>query len=358
MKRLLRSGGAAAAAGVMIAVVGMLAVTGRWPGSSSIQRFAPAGILDLPAERVARIDIVDPGGGALTFDRKGTGWVVDGTAVPATPDTTAIAARIETGLRLLTVSSPVRTLRSSDQDNVDMATFGLDPPRRLVSLTAADSATATVAFGAANPAQTSQYVRVIGRAAVYLMPRHVGAEWDLAADMAHRAAPAVTSSAARSRDAGSPRFLVPVSMARIWSVEIVAGGGLRRFERDDAGDWFLHVGQHVHIGPADAHVADPDRAPVIAAELDAFGQTPVERLIARDPASDELAHYGLARPQTIVLLYARDDSRPVARIDLGDAASDGFTRLALVRETATLVAVPDYAAAHLAKLLKIAGPSS
>src|SRR5689334_4451564 len=103
--------------------------------------------------------------------------VVSGVA-PATPDTTAIAARIETGLRLLTVSSPVRTLRSSDQDNVDMAAFGLDPPRRLVSLTAADSATATVAFGAANPAQTSQYVRVIGRAAVYLMPRHVGAEWD------------------------------------------------------------------------------------------------------------------------------------------------------------------------------------
>src|SRR5690349_11942432 len=80
VKRLLRSGAAAAAAGVMIAVVGMLAVTGRWPGSSSIQRFAPAGILDLPAERVARIDIIDPGGGALTFDRKGTGWVVDGTA--------------------------------------------------------------------------------------------------------------------------------------------------------------------------------------------------------------------------------------------------------------------------------------
>ena len=61
-----------------------------------------------------------------------------------------------------------------------------------------------------------------------------------------------------------------------------------------------------------------------------------------------------------MLLYARDDSRPVARIDLGDAAAagDGFSRPALVRETATLVAVPDYAAAHLARLLKIAEPSS
>jgi hypothetical protein len=283
---------------------------------------------------------------------------MDGGTASATPETAAIAARIEAGLRFLAVSAPVRTLGSGDRNGTDMEAFGLDPPRRLVSLTTAEGASATVAFGAANPAQTSQYVRVVGRPAVYLMPRHVGAEWELAADMAHRAAPATVSSAERKGDAGSPRFLVPVSMARIWSVEIVAGGVLRRFERDGADDWFLHVGQHVHVSPADAHIADPERAPVITAELDAFGQTPVERLIARNPAGDEVARYGLARPQTIVLLYARDDSRPVARIDLGDAASDGFTRPALVRETATLVAVPDYAAAHLAKLLKIAEPSS
>jgi hypothetical protein len=357
MRRLLQVGGAAVAAAVMIAVIGAVAMTGRWPGSSSIQRFVPAGILDLPPERVARVDIVEPGGGTLSFDRRGAGWIADGDAVA--PEIAAIAARINAGLRFLAVSAPARTFGPGDQDGADMAAFGLDPPRRLVSLATAEGTTATVAFGAANPVQTSQYVRVIGRAEVYLLPRYVGAEWEMAADMAHRAAPAVTtSSAERSSGAEPPRFLVPVSMARIWSVEIVVGGVLRRFERDGAGNWFLHVGQHVHAGPADAHVADPNRAPVIAAELDAFGQTPVERLIARNPADDELARHGVVRPQMIVLLYARDDSRPVARIDLGDAAGYGFTRPALVRETAALVAVPEYAAAHLARLLKIAEPSS
>ena len=68
---------------------------------------------------------------------------------------------------------------------------------------------------------------------------------------------------------GQSLFL-PVSMAQVWAVEIVAGGKLTRFERDSAGNWLRHVGQHSHTADASAHVADPAQARIIAAALEIF----------------------------------------------------------------------------------------
>ena len=51
---------------------------------------------------------------------------------------------------------------------------------------------------------------------------------------------------------------------------LVAAGRLTRFERDNAGRWFLHSGQHSHAGSANAHVAE-----MIGARHDQEGDVPV-----------------------------------------------------------------------------------
>jgi len=193
---------------------------------------------------------------------------------------------------------------------------------------------------------------VIGQPNLYLLSRYIGVEWQLALDMANRALPRV-DPAAQSR-----AFLLPVSFAEIWAVEVVENGALTRFERDPAGDWFHHVGQHVHKPGGFVHKADPKFAPLIAAELAGLERASVESVVARHPGDDTLGEYGLEHPSAIMLLYTRDTSTPVARVEFGKPTPDGFARYARVRETDTVVTVPVYAAAHLDKLLKLAGVQS
>jgi hypothetical protein len=83
-----------------------------------------------------------------------------------------------------------------------MVEFGLDPPAYVVSLGAAGR-TDVVDFGALDPAETSQYVRIIGRP--YLLPRHVGEEWQVAADMAKQLSPPDGDAESQESDDGFGR---------------------------------------------------------------------------------------------------------------------------------------------------------
>ena len=265
----------------------------------------------------------------------------------------AIAQHIDNALRMLKVSKPTRTLKPDEYSATDVATFGLDPARMVVRVFASDSKDA-VAFGEATPAQNAQYVRVIGRPNVYLLPYYVGVEWQVALDMFERATPSevLTGKA-------TPRaLLLPVSMAAIWAVEIVEAGVLIRFERDPAGDWFHHFGQHTHGPGGLVHKADPKLAPVIAAELGAVEHIPVESVLARQPKQDLLAQYGLEHPSSIMVLYTRDSLDPVARVAFGNASVDGLDRYARVQETNAVVVVSKRDADHVTKLVQLArGPS-
>ncbi len=91
---------------------------------------------------------------------------------------------------MLNVSSPPRVLKPGDYSAAQVADFGLDPPHLLVSVVANTGKTSSVTFGEPTPAQNAQYVRVIGQPDLYLMPRYVGVEWELAVDMAQRLLPA------------------------------------------------------------------------------------------------------------------------------------------------------------------------
>lgn len=349
--RLLRTVALGIAGIAMIGFLAALAFTGRPPGSD-VGHFDAAGIVPAAPEAVVRVELVQ-GKDRWAFRREGAkAWAFDGRKPSTVPDT--LASHLESGLRFLHVSSPSRSLEPEGYRGASFADFQLDPPATVVSLATGDGVAAVVDFGALNPSGTSQYARMIGRPTLYLLPRYVGSEWQLAADMARRLAPTADTTAVASRSEG---LLLPVSIEQIWAVELVTGGALHRFERDGAGNWFLHVGQHSH-GGGPAHVADPVKAPIIAAALGAFDQTRIEAVAARQPSGDDLDRFGLVHPGVIALMYARDNSTPVARVEIGNMSNDGFARFARLSRDGDVVKIAGYEAERLIRLLKAVGVAS
>ena len=310
--------------------------------------FTSKGLVAIPPSDITRVEI-RTGQDIVAFRRDTGGWTIDGVTgtVPA-----ELASHIDMGLRLAHVSEPAREIAAGELTPGSFAEFGLDPPASVVTLSTASGAVATVNFGVLNPVGTSQYVRLGGAPTVYLMARHVGAEWQVAGDMARRlrgqAEPAVASR-------GTSLFL-PVSMAQVWAVEIVSAGKLTRFERDSAGNWFRHVGQHSHTASSNAHVADPAQARLIATALEAFDATAVEAHVGRADAA-QLVQFGLTFPTVIVLLYARDSSQALARIEFGGSA-DSLDRYARLAPNGDVVTVAEFEVRRLTELLKAVGAGS
>jgi hypothetical protein len=339
-----------AAAALMISLIGAISLTGKWPTSPWLIRpdTDAKGVLALPAALTTRIELGAGDKDVVVLEHPpGGGWAVDGgEAAPA------IAQHIDAALRMLNVSKPLRTLKPGEYTAAQVAEFGLDPPRMRISLFAADGKADTVILGEATPAQNAQYVRVIGRPDLYLLQRYVGVEWQVALDMLERTALQQRPSEAATEPQAR---LLPVSIATISAVEIVENGVLTRFERDPAGDWFHHFGQHVHGPGGLVHKADPQIAPLIAAELAALERVSVEAVIARQPNEDTSAQFGLEHPSSIMVLYTRDSSDPVARLSFGNTAKDGLDRYARVQESEAIVAIPGQATDHIATLLRLAG---
>jgi hypothetical protein len=338
------------AAAAMLAVLAAIALTGAWPKGTSLEQVSAGGIVAPRPAGIARVEVSE-GDTAFRFARAADGvWHGDRAPIPQ-----AVAEHVEAAIHLLHVSAPRRVLGPGEYDAAKLAEFGLDPPRMMITLIGGDGARTSLAFGEATPAANSQYARRIGTPDVVLLSRYVGTEWEIALDMALRTAAPAAEDAARPRPSA---LLLPVSMAEIAVVEILENGALTRFERDPAGEWFHHVGQHVHGPGGLVHKADPKLAPLIAAELAALEQASVEGVVTQHPAAEALAQFGLDHASSIMILYTRDSSRPVARVEFGRTSDDGFARYARVRETDTVVTVPRYSAAHVSRLLQLAGARS
>jgi hypothetical protein len=336
------------AAAFAVALLVAFAVSGHWPEMRSKVAFASEGLLRAAPEDIARVELRS-GPDRVALHRAGSGWLIDGRpdAVPA-----ELAAHLETALRLLHVSKPSREIAAGELTAASFAAFGLDPPVDVAVLETGAGPVATVNFGSLNPAGTSHYVRLSGAPMVYLMGRHVGEEWRVAFDMARRLQ-GQNDMAAASRGAG---LLLPVSMAQVWAVEIVFAGKLTRFERDGAGNWFRHLGQHSHAAGNIAHVADPAQAQIIDAALGPLDAAALEtRVGPADPAG--LARYGLTLPALIVLFYARDSSTPLARLEFGTAA-DSLDRYARLAPDGAVVTVAEFELRRLTELLKAVGEGS
>jgi hypothetical protein len=337
------------AAALLVVLLAAITISGHWPELRQMVLFSGKGLVASAPSDVMQVEI-RAGQESLALRRLAAGWAVDGMTEAAPAE---LAAHIETGLRLLHVSEPAREIAPAELTPASFAEFGLDPPASVVALGAAQGPVATVNFGALNPASTSQYVRIGGSPAVYLMPRHVGNEWQVAADMARRLRAQAEPALAHR---GSSLFL-PVSMAQVWAVEIVTGGKLTRFERDSAGNWFRHVGQHSHAAGTAAHIADPAQARIIAGALEPLDAAAVEARVGRAADAAQLAKFGLAFPPVIVLLYARDNSSEVARVEFG-APADSLDRYARLAPDGEVVTIAEFEVKRLTDLLKAVGAGS
>jgi Domain of unknown function (DUF4340) len=336
------------AAAVLLALLGALVTSGQWPGLRSKVPFTSKGLVAIAPTEIHRVEMRS-GSSSVAFQRRPDGWSIDGVQSSVPPD---LASHLDTALRLLNVSEPAREIRAGELTAGSFAEFGLDPPANVVVLETGAAAVATVNFGALNPAGTSHYVRLGGAPTVYLMPRHVGAEWQVVSDMAGRLGTAADSTVASRRT----NLLLPVSVAQAWAIEIVFAGKLTRFERDGAGTWFRHTGQHSHAAGGNAHVADPAQARIIDAAFDAFDGAAVEtRIGPADPA--RLAQCGLAWPTLLVLFYARDSSAPLARLEFGGTV-DSLDRYARLAPDGAVVTVAEFEVRRLTELLRVVGAGS
>lgn len=353
MSRAYGRYGVAAIAAALLALIGVLAITGKPPESNDIQRFEANGIMAAEPSHIVRVEIrlhED----CIAFRRTdGGAWAFDASGRPVPNE---LASHLDAALRFLHVSTPARILDPSDYRDTRFVDFGLDPPLYLVSLGSAEGSHMVADFGSLNPAGTSQYVRIVGHPTLYLMPRHIGAEWQIAADIAMRISPPARGADqdAATRAVG---LLLPVSVDRLGAMELVTGAKLHRFERDASGNWFLHVGQHVHSANTAAHVADPAQAKIIGAALAAFDRAQIEAVVVRHPSGSELDRYGLSRPAVVALTYARDSSTPLARIEFGGRAGDNFSRYARDAD-GNIVTVAAYEADRLIEMLKAVGAGS
>jgi hypothetical protein len=333
--------------GVLLALLLALAFSGQWPRSPG-KPSSPKGLLALAPGDVERVDMRS-GADTVALRRQANRWTIEGVDGDAPAD---LVARLETALKFLGVSEPSREIAADELAADSFAGFGLDPPSEVVVLKIHSAVAATVNFGTTNPAGTSHYVRLGGAPTVYLMPRHVTEEWRLVFDMARRLqGTAGSSGASRGAD-----LLLPVSMAQVWAVEIVASGKLTRFERDGAGAWFRHVGQHAHTAGGDAHVADPAQARLIDAAFGGFDAAVVEARVVPGDAP-HLAQYGLALPVLIMMFYARDSSTPLARLEFG-APADRLDRYARLAPDGAVLTVAEFEPRRLTELLRAVGAGS
>jgi hypothetical protein len=333
---------------VLLAILLALVLSGHWPELRSKLPSSRKGLVAIATNEIERVDI-RLGADSVTLRRQPGGWAIEGVdgAAPA-----ELVSHVDTALKFLKVSQPSREIPPRDLAVESFAAFGLDPPSEVVVLETHSAVAATVNFGMTNPADTSHYVRLGGAPAVYLMPRHVKEEWRLVFDMARRLH-GRASSAVAGRGAD---LLLPVSLAQVWAIEVVAGGKLTRFERDAAGAWFRHLGQHTHAAGGDVHVADPVQAAIIDAAFRALDAAAAETRVGPAEAL-HLARFGLALPTLIVLIYARDSSTPLARLEFG-APANGLERYALLAPDGPVVTVSEFEPRRLMELLKAVGAGS
>lgn len=162
------------AAAVALAFLAALALHGERPEPGMVA-FKAAGLLTAFAPAEAREIEVSRAGELWRFRREGRSW----RAVEAPRPIPAEAAdRIDTALRLLRDSGPLRVLSANEVAHAAPADYALGPEALRVTVFGPDAATFAVRFGAANPLGSARYARIEGIDGVPLLPTYVAETWE------------------------------------------------------------------------------------------------------------------------------------------------------------------------------------
>ncbi len=179
------------------ALIVALALSGHPPGGGGLIRFEPTSILDDIPSHADGIELVTRGVTLRLRRSTSNHWIYEARSDAPTPD--VVNQRVATALHFLQVSGPSRTIDLSESSSASLAQFGLAPARCSVSLFVDGKPVSVLEFGGLNPPKTAQYMRVLGRNKLYLMPLHVGAQWEAVAAAANAAS--FSGSAAASENA-------------------------------------------------------------------------------------------------------------------------------------------------------------
>lgn len=170
----------AAAALLAVAFLFAMAMSGRTRTMQNLVAFEAGGLMGETPDRVDRVELTADGRRSTFFRTSSGGWRMG--AGPGAQDLAAgVATHLETSVKFMHVTAPVRTL-SRDEYQAALGEYGLDPPRYTVALHAGGKPVLAASFGANNPQALFQYVQVEGRAVLYLVPVFVGREWERVMD--------------------------------------------------------------------------------------------------------------------------------------------------------------------------------
>ncbi|PWT70484.1 MAG: hypothetical protein C5B46_09425 [Proteobacteria bacterium] len=150
--------------------------------------------------------------------------------------------------------------------------------------------------------------------------------------------------------ARNPRLLLPVPLAQVGAIEIVSGGGVHRFERDQNGEWFYH-GVHATTDATHTHRADPALAQRIETAFEGFDRAQVERKLASGQSAEQ---FGLANPKMLILVYRPNEVQPLLQVAVGDVAPDTYSRYIMVVGGSSVVTIANYQIDNLLGLVKAA----
>ncbi len=164
------------AAAVAVAFLAILALHGERP-DSALAPFKAAGPLTAFAPEQAREVDIAKAGDTWHFRREAGTWQAVHAPRPVPADA---SDRIDTALRLLRDSRPLRVLSPDEVSRTTAADYALGADALSVTVHAAGGATFAIRFGALNPLGSATYARVEGAEEVPLLPAYVAGTWEQA----------------------------------------------------------------------------------------------------------------------------------------------------------------------------------
>jgi hypothetical protein len=150
-----------------------MVVTGAQPVQRQLVRFEAKGVLRIEPDVVRKITLGGGGRQAALVHGGDGGWALEGGGAVAG----AAATHLDTAVKMLHRSGPVREIAPEELSGVDTRPFGLEEPVVVATLSGSAGQPLTVRFGALNPEGFLQYMRIDGDPKLYLMSRFIGAEW-------------------------------------------------------------------------------------------------------------------------------------------------------------------------------------